>query len=47
MSKWKEHYKQAQIPFRELPDGRKIPAFGLGTLNIPENEVREVVRLAI
>ncbi|TNV77537.1 hypothetical protein FGO68_gene5574 [Halteria grandinella] len=32
---------------RTLADGREMPAFGMGTLNLSENEVGELVRLAI
>ena len=32
---------------RQLGDGRQIPAFGLGTLNLGENEARDIIREAV
>ena len=42
-----QHIKQVKIPLRRLSDGRHIPAFGLGTMNLSENDVVEVVHGAI
>jgi hypothetical protein len=47
ISKWKEQFRQAEVPLRTLADGRQIPALGLGTLNMAENEVGDIVRQAI
>jgi diketogulonate reductase-like aldo/keto reductase len=37
----------AEIPLRTLADGRQIPALGVGTLNMNENEVGDIIREAI
>ncbi len=39
--------KQYCIPMRTLGDGRQIPAMGLGTLNLNENDALETLRNAI
>lgn len=39
--------KQFKIPKRTLGDGREIPAMGLGTLNLNENDALETIRSAI
>jgi 2,5-diketo-D-gluconate reductase A len=47
VGKWKEEFKQADIPLRTLADGHQMPALGLGTLNLAENELSNIVREAI
>jgi diketogulonate reductase-like aldo/keto reductase len=37
----------AKVPMRTLGDGTNIPAFGLGTLNMGENEVGDIIKGAI
>jgi aldehyde reductase len=39
--------KKANIPTRTLGDGNNIPALGLGTLNLNENDALETLRNAI
>ena len=41
------HPRHINMPHRKLGDGHAIPAFGLGTLNMNENEVGDIVKSAI
>ena len=43
----KQSFKIANIPMRTLGDGNNIPAMGLGTLNLNENDALECLRNAI
>lgn len=47
ISKGKEGFKVAQIPMRSLGDGNSIPALGLGTLNLNENDAMNCIKTAI
>ena len=43
---FKEGFRQANIPMRTLGDNHKIPALGLGTLNLSENDALDCLRNA-
>ena len=43
----KQGSKIANIPMRTLGDGNSMPAMGLGTLNLNENDAFECLRTAI
>jgi diketogulonate reductase-like aldo/keto reductase len=47
VSKGKEGFKIAKIPMRTLGDGNSIPALGLGTLNLNENDAMNCIKTAI
>lgn len=42
-----QSFKLAKVPFRDLFDGNRMPALGLGTLNIEDNELSMAIKGAI
>ena len=40
-------FKKCNVPCKDLLDGNKIPSFGLGTLNLKENDAVQVIRSSI
>ena len=39
--------KHSKVPKRMLADGHYMPAFGLGTINLKENELGDIIKGSI